>query len=233
MLKKKPSNFSSIFFNAGAHIQHHYLHNSIHVKNISVNPSWYIKPLVDPIEQMLKVYDKIISDYINLSKNNYQLIISTGLRQVPYPKPKFYYRLKNHSSFLKKIGISFTRVLPRMTRDFEIIFQNNEDRDFAINKLKKLKSNKENLEIFKEIEVRDESLFVTLTYPNEINKNTFIKDDCNINLNFFDEVAFVAIKNGMHDSKGYVFYSSNYDFKILNKPVHVSTLNRMILSYFD
>jgi len=126
-LKNKTVNFSSIFLNAGAHIQHHYLYNTKHIENLPKNPNWYIKSSSDPIEDMLLVYDKMIGDYIKLSKNSNQLIIATGLSQVPYHKVKFYWRLKNHISFLNKIGINFLKVWPRMTRDFEIIFESDKD----------------------------------------------------------------------------------------------------------
>jgi hypothetical protein len=56
---------------------------------------------------MLEVYDQIIGDYLKLSKNKNPILISTGLSQVPYDMVKFYYRLKNHQLFLKKIGINF------------------------------------------------------------------------------------------------------------------------------
>ena len=75
---------------------------------------------------MLEVYDLIIGDYLKLSKEN-NLLISTGLRQVPFKKIQFYYRLKSHLLFLKSIGIKCSSVLPRMTRDFEIIFDDDKD----------------------------------------------------------------------------------------------------------
>jgi hypothetical protein len=127
-LKKKKPDFATVFFNAGAHIQHHYYFNSKNYNSTLKNPDWYIKNSIDPIEYMLKVYDEIIGDYLKFcQKNNYKIIIATGLRQVPYDKVKFYYRLKNHSLFLKEIGVNFSHLYPRMTRDFEIIFQNNDD----------------------------------------------------------------------------------------------------------
>ena len=169
-LKKKLPNFSSIFFNAGAHIQHHYLYNTKHIKNLPKNPDWYLKRSYDPIEDMLEVYDQIIGDYLELSKNKNQLLISTGLSQVPYDMVKFYYRLKNHQLFLKKIGINYSSVQPRMTRDFEIIFNSDNDMNDAKNILKNIKSKKNNLNIFDEIEERDKSLFVVLTYPYEVKK---------------------------------------------------------------
>ena len=52
-------------------------------------------------------------------------------------------------------------------------------------------------------------------------------------LKFFEHVVFVAIKNGMHDSKGYIFSSSKPTIEISKKPIHVSVLNQIILSYFQ
>jgi len=230
-LKKKLPNFSSIFFNAGAHIQHHYLYNTKYIKGLPKNPKWYLNPSIDPIEDMLEVYDRIIGDYLKLSNNN-QLIISTGLRQVPYNMVKFYYRLKNHQSFLNKIGINFIKVLPRMTRDFEIIFDNKKDLINARDVLKNIKSKNDNLNVFCEIEERDKSLFVVLTYPNEVKKGDMMIINENLKLNFFKELVFVAIKNGMHDTKGYVFCSPNTSFNLPIDSVHISKLHDMILSHF-
>ncbi len=231
-LKKKSPNFSSIFFNAGAHIQHHYLFNSKYIENYPENPKWYVNESSDPIEDMLKVYDQIIGDYLKLFKIGNQILISTGLRQVPYSMKKFYYRLKNHSVFLKNIGIRFLKVYPRMTRDFEIIFDNNLDLIHAKKILENVMLKKNNIKIFSEIEERNKSLFVTLTYPHEIKKDDLVSINDEMNLNFFNEVVFVAIKNGMHDSKGYVFYSPNSNLKTPKEPIHVSELHKMILNYF-
>ncbi len=232
LLKKKLPNFSSIFFNAGAHIQHHYLFNSKYIKNLPKNPNWYVNKHSDPIEDMLEVYDIIIGDYLKLSQNGNHLFISTGLRQVPYSQKKFYYRLKNHSNFLKSIGLQFLKVSPRMTRDFEITFDTEEDLINAKKILENIKFKKDNLKIFGEIEKRSKSLFVTLTYPHEIKKDDYIIINEEISLNFFNEVVFVAIKNGMHDNKGYVFCSPNSNLKTPKEPIHVSELHQMILNYF-
>ena len=155
-------------------MQHHYLFNTKHIRNLPKNPKWYVNPSSDPIEDMLEVYDKIIGDYLKFSNNENKLMISTGLRQKPYNIIKFHYRLKNHQFFLNKIGINFLKVLPRMTRDFEIIFENNIDLVNAKNILKNIKCKKNNLNIFSEIEERDKSLFVILTYPHEIEKDDYL-----------------------------------------------------------
>ena len=229
-LKKKIVDFSSIFLNAGAHIQHHYLYNTKNIENLPKNPNWYIKSSSDPIEDMLLIYDKIVGDYIELSKNANQLIIATGLSQVPYHEVKFYWRLKNHIFFLNKIGIKFSKVWPRMTRDFEIIFASDKELINAKKILENIISKKDNVRIFGEIDERDKSLFVTLTYPIEVKQEDSLIINKNLELNFFNEVSFVAIKNGKHDQKGYVFCSPNLNFKTLQEPIHVSKIHNLIMS---
>ena len=79
-LKKYKADFSTIFFNAGAHIQHHYLHNSKKINsNLKKNPSWYVPENLDPILDVYSFYDNIISDYLKFEE--YSILIATGLSQ--------------------------------------------------------------------------------------------------------------------------------------------------------
>ena len=91
---------------------------------------------------------------------------------------------------------------------------------------------KNDLNIFGEIEERDKSLFVILTYPHEVRKNDVITVNNYIELNFFNELNFVAIKNGKHDTKGYVFCSPNTDLNLPKEPIHISKLHDIILNQF-
>lgn len=229
-LKKKKIDFSSVFFNAGAHIQHHYFFNSKYIENSQKNPSWYINSNVDPVLDMLKVYDKILEDYLNFYENNNKIFIATGLRQVPYNNIKFYYRLKNHENFLNKINIKYTKLLKRMTRDFEIQFESSDKMHDALNILREIYVKKNNENLFKEIEVRKKSLFVTLTYPKEVTKDDLIVTKDKVEFLLYDEVVFLAIKNGMHELKGYAFASPNIKNNFKEKSIHVSDLNKFILN---
>ena len=85
------------------------------------NPEWYLKKEIDPFYEIIKIYDRILGDYINL---NYDILLATGLSQIPSKNPIFYYRLKNHKKFLNFFNIDFKNVFPRMTRDFLIEFDN-------------------------------------------------------------------------------------------------------------
>ena len=145
------------------------------------------------------VYDRILNDYINLKKN---IVIVTGLTQKIIIKPSYYYRLINHVKFLEKININFLKVDPRMSRDFLIHFKNNLDRDFAFDNLKEIKLNGESF--FGIMQKRNNSIFVSLTYGKEIKDNDRINfKDKIIKIN--EEVTFVALKNGEHDQRGFLY----------------------------
>jgi hypothetical protein len=208
LYKKNKTNFSTLFLNAAAHIQHHYFFNSKFIKNkIELkNPEWYIKENIDPFNDLILIYNKILEDYINPSfiKNN-KLIIATGLTQKPYDRIKFYYKLADYKNFLRLLGVKFDNVYPRMSRDFLIEFKDDSDTLFAQRLLSNIYIKNDGLFLFGDIERNGNSLFLSLTYPNEINdKTVFIVNS--IELSLINHVNFVAIKNGMHTQDGYAYF---------------------------
>ena len=137
LLKSKKTDFSTVFFNAFAHIQHHYFFSA---KLIDI-PDEFRKATeqnsdLDPLLDCIEVYDFIIGRLLKLKS---PIIFATALSQIPYIKLKYYYRLKNHEKFLKDQDIKFKKVYPRMTRDFLICFENNNDRDLCVSVLKLIK----------------------------------------------------------------------------------------------
>ena len=231
-IKNKETNFSTVFYNAGANIQHHYFLNSKKINTKIKNPDWYINPKHDPIEDMLKSYDKILKSYLDLIDEGYSIIFATGLSQEPYDRVKFYYRLKDHDSFLKKVGIKFNYVQKLMTRDFFIFFDNNSDRDLAKTKLESIVT-KNNYKIFEEIDIKEKCLFVTLTYPNEIERDFQVTWEKKKFLNFYDEINFVAIKNGMHSKKGYCSYHGEIENFQTKENDHVKEIFNSINNFFN
>lgn len=215
---------SFVFLNAGAHIQHHYFFNAEIDQQLSANPIWYIAPTADPVRDMLKVYDRIMGDYLALVDQGVRLMVATGLTQVPYDRVKYYYRLKEHARFLELAGIPCQRVLPRMTRDFEIIFQDESSARTAAAALGAMRLERTGAHIFGGIELRERSLFLTLTYPDEIKRDdAVLAGDLRIT-RFGDMVAFVAIKNGMHSTRGFAFISPDVRDPLPTRPVHVAEL---------
>lgn len=228
--KRKNPNFSTLFLNAGAHIQHHYFFNSPYVDSPELkNPAWYIGKDDDPFLEMLKVYDEMLTDLLELP--NTEIIVATGLSQKPYEQLKFYYRLKDHASFLKKVGVEFADVVPRMTRDFLVSFDTEEQAFQAEQLLSKILVNNE-VNLFDEIDNRGKDIFVVLTYPSEITDETMISYS-EKESQLSDLVTFVAIKNGEHQSKGFAYFSEGVSKFAPPQGSHVSAINGVVLDFFD
>lgn len=232
LLQRQRPDVSFVFLNAGAHIQHHYMLNAEPAGARSRNPTWYVPTEADPVRDMLKVYDSILGDYLELQKSGARMVIATGLTQVPYDRVKFYYRLKNHFDFLKIIGMVPVRVLPRMTRDFEAEFANEAEAAQAAEQLGALTLERDSRSVFGEIERCGTQVFVTLTYPDEIKLNDALLLSNGERLQDFGTmVAFVAIKNGMHCTRGFSFLSPNAPVSSsVDGPCHVARLFDVALS---
>jgi len=231
LFKNKKPDFSTLFLNAGAHIQHHYFFNAKPIRHALTikNPTWYIQKNSDPLSDALELYNLICGEF--LDRKDIELIIATGLSQKPYDRVKFYYRLKSHKDFLNQIGVSFSAVYPRMTRDFLVEFSSELDAAEAEAILKNIFIETDGSPLFGMIENRGRSLFVTLTYSNEIDgKTRFVINKQVIVLQ--THVVFVAIKNGMHQAEGFAYFTPGVDKYAPESGTHVSEIGKSILSYF-
>ena len=117
-----------------------------------------------------------------------------------------------------------------MTRDFEIIFCSNKLRNNALNTLKKIKIN--DTIVFQDIEIRDKSLFVTLSYSKKVLKNDYFEVNNN-KIFIIDHIVSVAFKNGEHCSTGYVFLSQGIDNVIIENDINVWKIKDIIQNYFN
>ena len=227
--KKHEPDFSVLFLNSGAHIQHHYMCNAKpYVGNVK-NPSWYVTESRDPLLELLEMYDAILKDLIKLK--NTRLIIATGLQQVPYESPTFYWRLKDHDEFLNKLGVKFSRFQPRMTRDFLLAFDNYKDLSNAKDLLSEVRS-KNGERIFKELDDRGNDLFVSLTYTKDIKDNFSIYLNDREYKNFRNDIVFVAIKNGHHHGTGY-YLDSFKKPEESKENIPLSDVFKYVMSHFS
>ncbi len=228
LISGRSPDVSFVFMNAGAHIQHHYYFNSRVAGGGCVNPEWYVSRAEDPMLDMIRTYDRMVGDYLALVRKGTRLMVATGLTQVPYDRIKYYYRLNNHEEFLREIGVRFVRVNPRMTRDFEVILAGPSERQHALHVLGSVKMRRDGRPIFGEMDIRDDGLFVTLNYPEEILAEDVAEYEGGVVSSFGRRVACVGVKNGMHSSKGFVYISPNAPKPDLSSaPVHVSHLFRL------
>lgn len=232
MFNAKRPNFSTLFLNAGAHVQHHYFFNAepLRVRSPIKNPAWYVPESEDPLADVLDLYDLIVGEYF--ARKDTEVILATGLAQKPYDRVKFYYRLNAHADFLRGLGISFGVVFPRMTRDFLIEFENVQQAHAAQDVLARVRVVGDDEPLFGEIDNRGNSLFVTLTYPHEITVQTQYQVGDRI-APLLPEVSFVAIKNGMHQEEGFAFFTEGVAKHAPADMAHVAQLGLAIMNFFD
>lgn len=204
LYRKHQPDLSVLFLNAGAHIQHHYFFNSAVGETGRRNPEWYVAPEADPVLEVYALYDRMVSE-LRARFPEARLILATGLQQVPYPEVTFYYRLTDHADFLRRLGIDgVVAVEPRMSRDFLVRFV---DADAARAGERVLRGARDDQgkALFEEVDNRGADLFVSLTYPHEVRPGTRVASgDGRAIPEFSAHVALVAIKNGHHDTTGYL-----------------------------
>jgi hypothetical protein len=199
-VRKTRPHFASLFLNGAAHIQHHYLFCARVYDGSQRNPHWYVDPRVDPILDIYRQYDHIVRQVMDCLPNA-RLMIATGLHQEPHESLTFYWRLRDHSAFLRRIGLEFSAVRPLMSRDFIVECSDESTAKLAQARLADVKA-KDGMPIF-EIDNRGKTLFVALAYPREISAGFEYYVAGEKHTDFDREVAFVALKNGEHDGVGY------------------------------
>lgn len=217
--KKKYFNYSSIFLNAAAHLQHHYLYNSIVINKKLNNPSWYIHKNDDPVLFIFNSYDTFIGKLINKFKDeNTRIVICTALSQTACREIKYYWKLKV-IEFFETFSSPKFKYLSRMSRDFELEFESNSEAIIFNKFISKILIN--NISIFK-TDLRGSNLFCELIYSSEITNNLEVFYENQIVIKDFRKyVDFIAIKNGEHADKGYLIDTENQFFDKVNlKEIH-------------
>jgi hypothetical protein len=192
--------FASLFLNAGAHIQHHYMFCADSYAGPHRNPEWYVPRGVDPVREVYELYDRILGD-IRAAFPLARVMVATGLHQVPHGEVTYYWRLKDHAAFLRQIGVEFERVDPRMSRDFLISCRDEEQAARAARVLQ-LAVAADGTPLF-EVDNRGRDIFAMLVYAGPIERDFTFTIGSTVHRELHDNVAFVALKNGEHNGTGY------------------------------
>jgi len=193
--------FATLFLNAAAHIQHHYLFCSSVYQGTIRNPEWYVRPDEDPVFEVYSLYDRIVAA-VQRRFPKARLMIGTGLHQNPHSKLTFYWRLKNHGEFLRKLGVEFDTVAPRMSRDFLVSCRSAEQARSAEQQLLAARAD-DGAPLF-EVDNRGTDLFVMFVYARDIAAEAGFRIGDQRLLGLRADVAFVALKNGEHHGLGYL-----------------------------
>ena len=214
---------SSLFMNSCAHIQHHYLINCSVLQSEIKNPSWYVKE-IDPVYECLKSYDNMLGELKKFK--NKEFLILTGLSQTVIKNPIFYYNLKNPELFFSHINIGYSKIIKRMSRDYTLYFNSEEEALHAQKELAKIELN--NYKFFS-IKNVHKKLYLELIYEIEIKDNEILVLNNSKKLNIKDHVDFIAIKNSIHNQKGYLISS----IKEYNNPINIWDVHKKILKQYE
>lgn len=218
--------FATLFLNSAAHIQHHYLFSSQCYQGAQRNPPWYVTRGADPVLEVYEAYDGILGA-LRRAFPSARVMIATGLHQDPHGSVTYYWRLKKHDEFLRKIDVPFVEVEPRMSRDFLVKCA---DRDQAARADARLSQAvaRDGTPLF-EVDNRGSDLFVMLVYPHEIASGFEFRIGDETFTKLEDDVAFVALKNGQHNGIGY-FLDSEEKFSRADAPIPLATIPERILN---
>jgi hypothetical protein len=228
--QQKGTQFASLFVNAGAHIQHHHMFESQVYEGSQSNPDWYSsakKDGQDPLLFVYEIYDTIVGDLLALKDT--RLMITTGLSQKANPNTVYQYRFVDHAKSLEALGVEGFDVVPRMSRDFLLKFDDRADAVAASTRLLAARCMGEPLFI---VEDRGNSLFVQVGYfgPVEAFRT------CEIDGKPFDfsaDVALVSIENGIHRTIGYYVDTGMTLAQAPSGPIPLTTLYDRVLACFD
>ena len=221
--------YSSIFLNAGAHIQHHHLYDSDCYKGDNQNPKSYslaANTHVDPIFEVLSVYDEMIEEVISGSS---KFMITTGLQQIENKKPYYQYRFIDHEKTMTYLGFSFKTIIARMSRDFTIYFNDKNQME-------------QNMKLFGNIYIDNKplfsvdedpcnlSVFVKINWTGDISNFKNIQIENKKELNIKKQIALVSIENSIHTDKGW--HLRNFENDNKNSSKSIWEIKNTILAYF-
>ncbi len=199
-VRRTRPDFASLFLNAGAHIQHHYLFSSACYDGVQRNPAWYVPAGTDPVREAYEAYDRIVGQVAQAFPGA-RLMLATGLHQDPHDRVTWYWRLRDHAAFLARISIDFRRVEPRMSRDFLVVCDSAQQAARADARLSGAVA-ADGAPLFT-VDNRGKDLFVELVFDGEIGPGFGFTIGGEKFAGLEREVAFVALKNGRHNGIGY------------------------------
>lgn len=231
--------YCSVFLNAAAHLQHHYMYSSKSYQGPHANPSWYARESADPLLDAYQLYDNCLAD-IQQRCPDARILIGTALRQVPHDRWSLYYRLDHHETVLDQLRVPYSSISPLMTEDFVVHCANEKQAQIAEKILNETTASVDDLFYVDNADVavrrtvtgshpfyvdnRGRSLYVQLKPTcREIPKNLSLHHGDITIANVDKQASFVQFKNSHHEGLGY-FSDSGREQGELPAQIRLSSL---------
>lgn len=204
--------FSLLFLNSLAHLQHH---------------QWKNKS--PPLEHGFRVIDQILGSLFE-SLDKEDLFIATNAfsqTNTSEEKPWILYRQIDHKKFLKAIGIVKVHVEPHMTHDAHLIFESAKEAHQAKTILEKIHIEKSPLFLVESYSDAPKKLFYRIQFTDELPKEAQIEVDGK-KFRFFDLFTPIVRRTGKHVPFGTLL--SNHPLFSKKLPNH--EIGNQILNFF-
>lgn len=189
MQEKYKPNFSLIFLNSLAHLQHHHWKTEL----IEVNPKF---------KYGLNYLDRALGLLLHFYKDDH-ILVANGLSQknTNLETPWILYRQKDQKLFLELSGLSFLRVESHMTHDAHIFFENEKDKNLAEFVLKNAKIEGESLFAVEPYSEDPLKLFYKIIFTNKIEGEATLEINSK-KMSFFDLFQPIIERTGKHIQNG-------------------------------
>lgn len=197
--KKYRPDFTLLFINTLAHLQHHH---------------WHEGPLKkkDPLTFGYRCIDKILGLLLANQSQDEVFFIANALSQTSteMEAPWILYRPKSHEKFLKAIGVYPLKIQEHMTHDAHLVFQTKEQAKEAAFRLKSVTVN--GLPLFV-VESYDDQprLFYRLEFTDPLDPSALLTTP-DKTLPFFDYYKKIVQRTGKHIPKGDLISSIPLNF---------------------
>jgi hypothetical protein len=210
-LKTRRFGFYTLFLNAVAHYQHHYW-RAFDGSNFDPSIRYSdIQEQDDPMTYGYVLYDQILGKIMTQHDENTLILLLSGLSQVPFTAKEAeggmnYYRLNDHQFFLEKLGLGHLQAFPLMSRDWQVRYQNEQERTLALDLLSGLKVSE--LPLFRINEDTPGFLFLETSFTQAAADDLPIQQVDGRSLGLFNDFfTNIAIKSGHHTGIGHLWVS--------------------------
>ena len=236
LLKSSSYRYYTLFLNAVAHYQHHYwrhfesdlFHRSVKSPDCRLTD--------DPMTYGYELYDRTIQLAIELAKDPQTLvIIASGLSQEPFTQKEHeggmnYYRLYHHVELMKKMDLTHYRVLPLMSRDWQIEAIDGADLNQAGKMLSQLTVL--NQPLFNITQNTKQSLFIETAVTQSLPVDAMILHQGQPIGLFKDYFHHIAVKSGHHKGTGCLWLSQRPQEVINSSAIPLTQLYPLTLAAF-
>jgi hypothetical protein len=191
--RRAPTQFSLIFLNSIAHLQHH---------------RWEAgNNLTKDVAFGLLAIDRVLEMIFADAGKHEAIMVMNALtqRNISHEKPRICYRQINPARFLQAIGLDFKSVEQLMTNDAHVFFETRDLRDAAAECLKR--ASLQGLPLF-DVDTNasdDTKLFYQVDFWEELAADETIEINGRT-INFLDHFEAIVARTGAHVREGNVFY---------------------------